>query len=64
VKTYATRDLVEEYISVKVFPVRAGWSVATWNDFASPIKILDFARSFRLTNNGTHSSSFVASFFT
>jgi hypothetical protein len=54
VNTYAARDLVEEYIAAKVFPVRAGWSDLAWNDFASSIKIPEFARSFGLTKNGMH----------
>jgi hypothetical protein len=52
-KTYASCDLVEEYIGGKVFPVRTGWFVVAWNDFSSPIKIPEFARSFGLTKDGT-----------
>jgi hypothetical protein len=47
-RTYATRDLVEEFCGAKIFPVHAGWSVVAWNDFVSPIKIPDFSKSFRL----------------
>jgi hypothetical protein len=36
-KTYATRDLVEEFCGAKVFPVRAGWNVVAWRDFSSSI---------------------------
>jgi hypothetical protein len=57
----AACDLFEEYIGAKVFPVHVGWSIATWNDFASAIKIPDFTRSFRLEKNGIH-LSFLLSF--
>jgi hypothetical protein len=53
-KTYATRNLVEEYVGAKIFTIRDGWSVVAWNDFVSPIKIPEFARSFGLTKNGMH----------
>lgn len=50
-KSYGTWDLVEEYCAVKIFPVRASWTIAAWKEFSSPIKIFDFARSFNLTKD-------------
>uniref|UniRef100_K3ZC03 Transposase (putative) gypsy type domain-containing protein n=1 Tax=Setaria italica TaxID=4555 RepID=K3ZC03_SETIT len=35
VKSYGTRDLVEEYCAVKVFPVKARWSIVAWKDFSN-----------------------------
>jgi hypothetical protein len=61
-KTYDTCELVEEYIGAKVFPIRAGWPVAAWNDFASAIKVPEFTRSFGLTKNPTHFFSFLCFF--
>ncbi|CAN6361784.1 unnamed protein product, partial [Urochloa humidicola] len=47
---YSVRDLVEEFCGCKVFPVRSGWEVVAWNDFNSPIKVPDFARSFKVAS--------------
>jgi hypothetical protein len=63
-KTYAARDLVEEYIGTKIFPIRAGWSVVTWSDFSSTIKIPKFAKRFGLMKNGAHLSLFSLLFLT
>ena len=29
-KVFGTRDIVEEYIACKCFPVRKGWSISSW----------------------------------
>ena len=29
-KVFRTRDIVEEYIACKCFPIREGWSVSSW----------------------------------
>ncbi|KAK8458374.1 hypothetical protein SEVIR_3G365901v4 [Setaria viridis] len=63
VKSYGTRDLVEEYCAVKIFPIKAGWSIVAWKDFGSPIKIPDFARSFNLKKDGKRTPSFFFSSF-
>jgi hypothetical protein len=63
-KTYATRDLVEEYIGEKIFPLRIGWSVVAWSNFSSVIKIPEFTRSFGLTKNGAYLSLYSLSFLT
>jgi hypothetical protein len=46
VMSYPTCDLAEEFCDAKIFPIHAGWLAVTWSDFASPIKIPNFARSF------------------
>uniref|UniRef100_K3ZD41 Transposase (putative) gypsy type domain-containing protein n=1 Tax=Setaria italica TaxID=4555 RepID=K3ZD41_SETIT len=32
--SYDKRDLVEEYCTVKIFPVKVDWAIASWKDFA------------------------------
>ena len=51
-KVYATRDLVEEFCGARIFPVRAGWAINSWSDFAAAIKLSDFAKSFGLCLQG------------
>lgn len=50
-KSYSTGDLVD-YCALKIFHVKAGWSILAWKDFSSAIKIPDFRLSFRITKNG------------
>ncbi|RLM73059.1 hypothetical protein C2845_PM15G01960 [Panicum miliaceum] len=48
-KVFGTRDLTEEYVACKCWPLRVGWSVGEWGNVAGGIPMLDFGKCFGLT---------------
>ena len=54
-KVFSTRDIVEEYIACKCFPVRDGWSITSWagkEKRVSGLPMPNFSTSFEITKDG------------
>ena len=54
-KVFSTRDIVEEYISCKCFPIHEGWSITSWAGREKRVGGLlmpDFSTSFGITKDG------------
>ena len=55
VKSFSTRDLVEEFSACHVFPVREGWAVSSWvpeEKWIEGIPMPDFTECFGLHRKG------------
>ena len=54
-KLFSTRDIVEEYVACKCFPVREGWSITSWagkEKRVSGLPMPNFSTSFGITKDG------------
>ena len=54
-KLFSTRDIVEEYVACKCFPVREGWSITSWagrEKCVGGLPMPDFSTSFQITKEG------------
>ena len=54
-KLFSTRDIVEEYVACKCFPVREGWSITSWAGREKRLGSLpmpNFSTSFGITKEG------------
>jgi len=54
-KVFGTRDIVEEYITCKCFPVREGWSITSWagrEKHVGGLPMPNFSTSFGITKDG------------
>ena len=54
-KLFSTRDIVEEYVACKCFPVRRGWSITSWagkEKRVGGLPMPNFATSFGITKDG------------
>ena len=54
-KLFSTRDIVEEYVACKCFPVREGWSITSWagrEKCVGGLPMPDFSTSFGITKDG------------
>lgn len=54
-KTYDTRDLTEELMACKCWPLQAGWSISSWKDSNAGVPMPDFGSSFMITKDGEFS---------
>jgi hypothetical protein len=48
-KVFGTRNLTEEYVDCRCFPVEAGWSISTWlqeDQWAEGVPMPDFTKAF------------------
>jgi hypothetical protein len=58
-KVYGTRDITEEYVACRCWPLKAGWSIKAWLPKAQctgGIPLPDFAASFNLKKHHECSS--------
>jgi len=54
-RLFSTRDIVEEYVACKCFPIREGWSITLWAGREKRVGGLlmpNFSTSFEITNEG------------
>ncbi|RLN12182.1 hypothetical protein C2845_PM09G05400 [Panicum miliaceum] len=51
-KVFGTRDLVEEYVAYKCWPLRAGWAITDWAEDVGGLPMPDFEKSFGLSKEG------------
>ena len=54
-KLFLTRDIVEEYVACKCFPVREGWSITSWagrEKHLGGLPMPNFSTSFGITKEG------------
>ena len=54
-KVFETRDIVEEYVACKCFPVRKGWSISSWaaeEKWVGGLPMPNFSTSFGITKDG------------
>jgi hypothetical protein len=58
-KVYGTRDITEEYVACRCWPLKARWSIKAWlleAQWTRGIPMLDFAASFNLKKHHTSAS--------
>ena len=54
-KLFSTRDIVEEYVACKCFPVRGGWSITSWagkEKRVGGLAMPNFSTSFGIMKDG------------
>ena len=54
-KLFSMRDIVEEYVACKCFPVREGWSITSWagrEKRLGGLPMPNFSMSFGITKEG------------
>ena len=54
-KLFSTRDIVEEYVACKCFPIRDGWSITSWagkEKCLGGLPMPNFSTSFGITKDG------------
>jgi hypothetical protein len=64
-KVFGTRDIVEEYMVCKCFPVREGWSISSWagkEKCVGSLPMPNFSMSFGIIKYGEFFFNLVATF--
>ena len=54
-KLFSTRDIVEEYVACKCFPIHEGWSITSWagrEKRVGDLPMPNFSTSFEITKEG------------
>ena len=63
---FSTRDIVEEYVACKCFPVREGWSITLWvgkEKRVGGLPMPNFSTSFGITKDGKPLEALPSLFF-
>ncbi|RLN12398.1 hypothetical protein C2845_PM09G13150 [Panicum miliaceum] len=59
-KVFSTRDIIEEYVACRCWPLKDGWSIKGWlpeDQWVEGISMPDFVKSFHLKKNQVDPSS-------